>query len=125
VLSVVGFVGVREAFVGMEPYGDFFQRIFSGRALLVGKTPRTTSIGGHALAAAQIGQFVKLDEMLETSISHGVLSSVGSAPRLGVVVRVVTDHDGVVPGCYGKGAMVTDVVLDVADDGALEDPVER
>ena len=25
VLSVVGFVVVREAFVGMEPYGDFFR----------------------------------------------------------------------------------------------------
>ena len=41
-LHVVGFVTVCEAFIVMEPYGDFFQRIFSGRALLVGKPPRTT-----------------------------------------------------------------------------------
>ena len=27
--SIVGFVVVREAFVRMEPYGDFFQRTFS------------------------------------------------------------------------------------------------
>ena len=29
VLSVIGFVIVREVFVGMEPYGDLFRRIFS------------------------------------------------------------------------------------------------
>ena len=61
----------------------------------------------------------------QTSISHGGLSSTGSAPRLGVVVRVMADHDGVVPGCPGEGATVTDVVLDVADDGILGDPAER
>ena len=85
----------------------------------------TASIGGGALAAAQISQFMKLDEMSETSISHGGLSSVGSAPCPGGVVRVAVDHDGVVPGCPGKGTTVTDVVLDIADDGALEDPTER
>ena len=68
---------------------------------------------------------MKLDEMSETSISHGGLSSVGSTPRPGAVVRVVADHNGVVPGRHGEGAMVTDVVLDIADDGALEDPTER
>ena len=86
---------------------------------MVGKPPRTVSIGGCALAAAQIGQFMKLDEMLETSIVHGGLSSVGSAPRLGAVVRVVADHDGVVPGHPSKDTMVTDMVLDVADNNAL------
>jgi len=30
VLSIVGFAIVREAFVGMEPYGKLFRRIFSG-----------------------------------------------------------------------------------------------
>ena len=80
VLSIVGFAVVREAFVGMEPYGKPFQRIFSGRVLSVGKPSRTTSMGGFTLVAAQIGQFMKLDEMSETSISHGGLSSVGSAP---------------------------------------------
>ena len=80
VLRVVGFVIVYEAFVGMESYVGFFWQIFSGRALSVGKPPRTTLMGGFALAAAQIGQFMKFDEMSETSISHGGLSSVGSAP---------------------------------------------
>ena len=125
VVSVIGCIVVHEAFVGMEPYGDLFCQIFSRRALLVGKPPRTTLMGGFALAAAQIGQFMKLDEMSETSISHGGLSSAGSAPRLGAIVRVADDHDGVVPRCPGEGATVTDVVLDVADDGALKDPTEQ
>ena len=68
---------------------------------------------------------MKLDEMSETSISHGGLSSAGNAPRPGVVVRVEADHDGIVPGCPGEGAMITDVVLDVTDDGVLRDPAER
>ena len=68
---------------------------------------------------------MKLDEMSETSISHGGHSLAGSAPRPGAVVRVVADHDGVVPGCPGEGTIVTDVVLNIADDGALEDPMER
>ena len=80
---------------------------------------------GFTLAAAQIDQFMKLDEMSETSISHGSLSSVGSGPCPGVVVRVAVDHNGVVLGCLGEGATVTDVVLDVADDSSLRDPSER
>ena len=92
---------------------------------MVGRPPRTASMGGFALAAAQIGQFMKPNEMSETSISYGGLSSAGSAPRLGAVVRVVADHDGVVPRCPGEGAMVTGVVLNVADDGTLRYPVER
>ena len=68
---------------------------------------------------------MKLDEMSETSISHGGLSLMGSAPRLGAIIRVAADHDGVVPGCPGEGTIVADVVLDVANDGALEDPTER
>ena len=70
---------------------------------------------GFTLAAAQIGQFMKPNEMSETSISYGGLSSAGSAPCPGAVVRVVADHDGVVPGCPSKDTTVTDVVLDVAD----------
>ena len=145
VLSVVGFVIVREAFVGMDPYGGLLWRIFSRRVLLVGKLLRTASMGGFAFAAAQIGQFMKLDEMSETSISHGGLSSVGNAPCPDAIVRVVADHDGIVPGRPGGGAVVrvvadhdgvilgrpsggatvTDVVLDVADDGTLRDPLEQ
>ena len=82
-------------------------------------------MGGFALAAAQIGQFVKLDEMLETSISHGGLSSAGSAPHPNIIVRVAADHNGVVPRHPGEGTTVTDMVLDVTDDDALEDPMER
>ena len=66
---------------------------------------------------------MKLDEMSETSISHGGLSSAGSAPCPDVIVRVAADHDGVVPGHPGEGTTVTDVVLDVANDDTLEDPV--
>ena len=68
---------------------------------------------------------MKYDEMLETSISHGGHSSAGNAPRPGAIVRVVADHDVVVPRHPGEGAMVTGIVLDVADDGTLRDPVER
>ena len=48
-----------------------------------------------------------------------------SAPHPGAIVRVAADHDGILPRCPGKGATVTDVVLDVADDGTLRDSTER
>ena len=80
VLHVLGSVAVCEAFVRMEPYGDFFRRIFSGQALSVGQPPRTAPMGGFALPAAQVGQFMKFDEMSETSISHGGHTSAGSIP---------------------------------------------
>ena len=82
-------------------------------------------MGGFALAAAQIGQFMKPNEMSETSIGYGGLSSAGSAPRPGAIVRVAANHDGIVPGCPGEGITVADMVLDVADDDAFEDPAER
>ena len=68
---------------------------------------------------------MKPDEMSETSIGYGGLSSAGSAPRPGAVVRVAADHKGVVPGCPGEGTTIADMVLNVADDGALEDPTKR
>ena len=49
VLHIVGFITVYEAFLGMEPHVDLFWRIFTGRALLEGKPPMTTSVGGFAL----------------------------------------------------------------------------
>ena len=61
----------------MEPHVDSFRRIFSERALLEGKTPRTALVGGFALTATQVGQFIKFDE---TSSSHGGHTSAGSAP---------------------------------------------
>ena len=80
VLSIVGFAVVREAFIGMESYENLSWQIFSERALLVGKPPRTTSMGGFTLATAQIGQFMKFDEMSETSTNHGGHTSAGSVP---------------------------------------------
>ena len=91
----------------------------------MGKPPRTAVMGGFALVDAQIGQFMKFDEMSETSISHGGLSMTRSTPRPGVVVRVAADHDGIVPRCPSEDTMVSDVVLDIADDGTLRDPTER
>ena len=67
---------------------------------------------------------MKLDEMSKTSINHSGLSSTGSTPCPGAIVRVLADQDGVVPGCPSEGTIVTDVVLDITDDGTLEDPVE-
>ena len=43
----------------------------------------------------------------------------------GAVVRVMADHDGIAPGCPNEDTMVTDMVLDVADDDTLRDPAER
>jgi len=37
----------------------------------------------------------------------------------------VADHDGVVPRRPGEDTTVTDVVLDVADDGTLRDLAGR
>ena len=68
---------------------------------------------------------MKLDEMSVTSISHGGHPSAGSAPHPDAIVRVAADHDGVVPGRPSEGATVTDMVLDVANDGTLWDPSER
>ena len=82
-------------------------------------------MGGFTLAATQIGQFMKFDEMSETSISHGGHSSAGSALCPGAVVRVAADHDGIVPRCPSEDTMVTDMVLYIADDGTLRDPMER
>ena len=45
VLHIDGFVTVREAFLGMEPHTDFFQWLFSGRALPVGNPPEVTPVG--------------------------------------------------------------------------------
>ena len=46
----------------------------------MGKPPRTALMGGFALAAAQVGQFIKFDEMSETSTSHGGHTSASSVP---------------------------------------------
>jgi len=45
VLHIVGFVTVYEAFLGMEPHADFFQRLFSRRALTVGNPAKIAPVG--------------------------------------------------------------------------------
>ena len=47
---------------------DFFFWIFTGRALLEGKLPRIVLVEGSMPVAAQVGQFIKFDEM---SSNHG------------------------------------------------------
>ena len=49
VLHITGFVTVCEAFLGMEPHVDFFQRMFFGQTLSVGNPPETAPVGGFAL----------------------------------------------------------------------------
>ena len=73
-------------------------------------------MGGFTIATTQIDQFMKPDEMSETSIGYGGLSSVGSAPRPGAIVRVAADHDSIVPRCPSECTTVADVVLDVVDE---------
>ena len=49
VLHIASFITVCEAFLGMEPHVDFFQRLFSGQALSMGNLPEVASMGGFAL----------------------------------------------------------------------------
>ena len=77
-LHVAGFVTVYEAFFGMEPYVDSFRWIFTRRALSEGKLPRTVPVGGFTPAAAQVGQFIKFDEMSQTSSYHAGQTMAGS-----------------------------------------------
>ena len=51
--------------------------------------------------------------------------AVPGCPGRGVVVIVAADDGGVVLGYLDGGTTVADVVLNIADDGALEDPMER
>ena len=49
VLHIASFITVYEAFLEMEPHADFFRRLFSGRALMVGNPTEVVSVGGFAL----------------------------------------------------------------------------
>ena len=62
--------------------------------------------------------------VVDFAVVRGGLSSVENAPRPDAIVRVVADHDGIVPGHPSEDTTVTNMVLDVADDGALKDPSE-
>ena len=60
VLSVIGSIVVRKAFIGMELYGTLFWRIFFRRALSVGKPPRTTSMGVSPLQPLRLASSLSL-----------------------------------------------------------------
>ena len=57
-----------EAFFEMESCVDFLRWIFTGRALSEGKLLRIVLVEGSTPVAAQVGQFIKIDEF---SSSHG------------------------------------------------------
>ena len=63
----------------MEPCVDSFQWIFIERALSEGKLPRIVLVEGFVPAAAQVGQFIKFDEI--SSSYGGHTSVVASLPR--------------------------------------------
>ena len=91
------------------------------------------------------GERRRVSSVVDLAMVRCGLPSAGGAPRSGAVVGIVADDDGVVPGCPGGGSIVevaadhdgavpgrprvgtivADVVLDVADGGAFEDPEER
>ena len=65
------------AFFGMELCVDFLRWIFIGQALSEGKLPRIVLVEGSVLAAAQVGQFIKFDEISSCHDSH---TSVAALP---------------------------------------------
>ena len=67
-----------EAFFGMEPWVDFLWWIFFGRASSEGRLLMSVPVEGSMPTAAQVGQFIKFDEI---SSSHGDHTSV-AAPLL-------------------------------------------
>jgi len=50
VLHIASFITVYEAFLEMEPHADFFRRLFSGRALMVGSSTEIAPMRGFALS---------------------------------------------------------------------------
>ena len=70
---------VLDFFFEMEPCAGFLRWIFTGRALSEGKLPRIVLVEGSVPTVAQVGQFIKFDEI---SSSHGGHTSVVvSLPR--------------------------------------------
>ena len=64
-----------EAFFGMEPCVDFLWWIFTGRALSERRLLTIVPVEGSMPTAAQVGQFIKFDEI---SSSHGNHTSVAA-----------------------------------------------
>ena len=68
-----------EAFFRMEPCADFLWWIFVGRALSEGKLLRIMPVEGFVPAAAQVGQFIKFDEISSSHGGHTLVAA--SLPR--------------------------------------------
>ena len=66
-----------EAFFGMEPCVDFLWWIFTRRALSEGRLLMIVPVEGSVPIAAQVGQFIKFDEIFS---SHGDHTSVAALP---------------------------------------------
>ena len=66
-----------EAFFGMESWVDSLWWIFSGRASSEWRLLMIVSVEGSVPIAAQVGQFIKFDEI---STSHGDHTSVVTPP---------------------------------------------
>ena len=66
-----------EAFFGMEPCVDSLRWIFTGQALSEGRLLTIVPVEGSVPTAAQVGQFIKFDEI---SSNHGDLTSVAVPP---------------------------------------------
>ena len=64
-----------EAFFGMEPRVDFLWWIFIGRALSEGRLLMIVPVEDSVPTTAQVGQFIKFDEI---SSSHGDHTSVAA-----------------------------------------------
>ena len=61
---------IYEAFFRMEPCVDFLLWIFTGRALSEGKLLRIVPVEGSTPATAQVGQFIKFDEISSSQGGH-------------------------------------------------------
>jgi len=68
---------IYEAFFRMEPRVDFLWWIFTGRALSEGRLLMIVPVEGSVPTAAQVGQFIKFDEIFS---SHGGHTLVAAPP---------------------------------------------
>ena len=59
-----------EAFFGMEPRVGFLRWIFTGRASSEGKLLMIVPVDGSVPTAAQVGQFIKFDEISSSHDDH-------------------------------------------------------
>ena len=67
------------AFFEMEPCVDFLRWIFTGQALSEGKLLRIVPVEGSMPTTAQVGQFIKFDEISSSHGGHTPVSA--SLPR--------------------------------------------